>query len=73
MKNISINSLKVSEPIKLNDLPTFIDVATSEKKKEKQLQKIREKLSKVQDKMYAHNKHSVLICFKEWILLEKTV
>ncbi len=64
MKNISIDSLKVSSPVQLNNLPTFIDVATSEKKKEKELQKIREKLSKIQDKMYAHNKRSVLICLQ---------
>ncbi|WP_430400307.1 PPK2 family polyphosphate kinase [Flavobacterium sp.] len=64
MKNISIDSLKVSCSIKLNDLPTLIDVATSEKKKEKELQKIREKLSKIQDMMYAHNKYSVLICLQ---------
>ena len=64
MKNISLNSLKVSSPIKLKDLPTLIDVVTSEKKKEKELQKIREKLSKIQDKMYAHNQYSVLICLQ---------
>jgi PPK2 family polyphosphate:nucleotide phosphotransferase len=64
MKNISIDSLKVSGPIKLSDLPTLIDVATSEKKKEKELQKIRENLSKLQDMMYAHNKYSVLICLQ---------
>lgn len=64
MKNISIDSLKVSSTIKLSDLPTLIDVATSEKKKEKELQKIREKLSKIQDMMYAHNKYSVLICLQ---------
>ena len=64
MKNISIDSLKVSGTIKLDELPTFIDVATSEKKKEKELQKIREKLSKLQDKMYAHSQYSVLICLQ---------
>ncbi|WP_264558117.1 PPK2 family polyphosphate kinase [Flavobacterium sp. N2270] len=64
MKNISIDSLKVSSTIKLADFPTLIDVATSEKKKEKELQKIREKLSKIQDMMYAHNKYSVLICLQ---------
>ena len=64
MKNISIDSLKVSNSIQLKDLPTIIDVATSEKKKEKELQKIREKLSKIQDMMYAHNKYSVLICLQ---------
>ena len=64
MKNISIDSLKVLSSVKLNSLPTLIDVATSEKKKEQELQKIREKLSKIQDKMYAHNKYSVLICLQ---------
>ncbi|AWM14270.1 phosphate--nucleotide phosphotransferase [Flavobacterium sediminis] len=64
MKNISIETLKVSTPIQLNNIPTFIDIETSEKKKEKELQKIREKLSKLQDKMYAHNKYGVLICLQ---------
>lgn len=64
MKNIEINSLKVSSPLKLKNRPTHINVNTSEKKKEKELQKIREKLSKLQDKMYAHNKYGVLICLQ---------
>ncbi|MCO6175470.1 polyphosphate kinase 2 family protein [Flavobacterium sp. NRK F10] len=64
MKNISIETLKVSTPVQLNNIPTFIDIETSEKKKEKELQKIREKLSKLQDKMYAHNKYGVLICLQ---------
>ena len=64
MKNIDTSSLKVTQAIQLNTIPTFIDVATSEKKKEKELQKIREKLSKLQDKMYAHNKYGVLICLQ---------
>ena len=42
----------------------LLDVETSEKKKEKHLQKVREKLSKVQDKMYAHNKYGALICLQ---------
>ncbi|MCO6162769.1 PPK2 family polyphosphate kinase [Flavobacterium sp. NRK F7] len=64
MKHIDISSLKVTQPIQLHKIPTFIDVATSEKKKEKELQKVREKLSKLQDKMYAHNKYGVLICLQ---------
>lgn len=64
MKNINIDELKVSSQIKLANKPTFISVETSEKKKEKELQKVREKLSKLQDKMYAHNKYSVLICLQ---------
>ena len=64
MKHIDISSLKVTQTIQLDKIPTFIDVATSEKKKEKELQKVREKLSKLQDKMYAHNKYGVLICLQ---------
>ncbi len=64
MKNIDCAKLKVINPIELKKIPTFIDVATSEKKKEKELQKNREKLSKLQDKMYAHNKYGVLICLQ---------
>ncbi|KIX22151.1 phosphate:nucleotide phosphotransferase [Flavobacterium sp. 316] len=64
MKNIDINTLKVTNEIQLAKIPTFLNVEASEKKKEKELQKIREKLSKIQDKMYAHNKYGVLICLQ---------
>ena len=64
MKTLNSIDFKVTKTIKLNEIPTFISVETSEKKKEKHLQKIREKLSKVQDKMYAHNKYGVLICLQ---------
>ena len=64
MKKLKSDDFKVKDIIKLKETPTYINVETSEKKKEKELQKIREKLSKVQDKMYAHNKYSVLICLQ---------
>lgn len=64
MKSLKSQDFKISKTIKLNEISTFIDVETSEKKKEKELQKVREKLSKVQDKMYAHNKYGVLICLQ---------
>ena len=64
MKSLKSIDFKVTKTIKLNKIPTFISVETSEKKKEKHLQKVREKLSKVQDKMYAHNKYGVLICLQ---------
>ena len=64
MKSLKSIDFKVIKAIKLNEIPTFISVETSEKKKEKHLQKVREKLSKVQDKMYAHNKYGVLICLQ---------
>ena len=64
MKTLKSDDFKVKDTIKLKEIPTLINVETSEKKKEKELQKIREKLSKVQDKMYAHNKYGVLICLQ---------
>ena len=59
-----MQDFKVTEPVSLTQTPTFLDLKTSEKRKEKELQKVREKLSKIQDKMYAHNRYSVLICIQ---------
>lgn len=64
MKKLKSEDFKVKTTIKLCEIPTFISVETSEKKKEKELQKVREKLSKLQDKMYAQNKYGVLICLQ---------
>lgn len=64
MKTLKSEDFKISKAIKLSEIPSFLDAATSEKKKEKELQKVREHLSKIQDKMYAHNKYGVLICLQ---------
>ena len=64
MKTIRSEHFKINTTIKLSEVPTFYNVETSEKKKEKELQKVREKLSKLQDKMYAHNRYGVLICLQ---------
>jgi len=64
MKIIRPEHFKVTAPVKLSEVPTRFEVETSEKRKEKELQKVREKLSKLQDKMYAHNKYGVLICLQ---------
>lgn len=64
MKTIETNQFRVDTTIKLSNYPTLVKVETSEKKKEKVLQKTREKLSKLQDKMYAHNRYGVLICLQ---------
>lgn len=64
MKNLKPEQFRVESEISLIKTPTFLDIETSEKKKEKQLQKTREKLSKLQDKLYAHNRYGVLICLQ---------
>lgn len=46
-----------------NHQATFPNVITIEEA-EKKLKKNRKKLSEIQDKMYAHDKYSVLICFQ---------
>ncbi len=48
----------------LSDLPTLPADRKSEDEFDEILNKIRNKLSKIQEKMYAHNKYSVLICLQ---------
>ena len=54
------NTYQVSSKVKLNDISTL--VVDDDAKKE--LKKVRKKISKIQDKMYAHGKYSVLICLQ---------
>ncbi|MFD2891577.1 PPK2 family polyphosphate kinase [Flavobacterium chuncheonense] len=64
MRNLKLTDFKADETIVLNKIQTHINIEASEQKKEKELQKIRQKLSKLQDVMYAHNKYGVLICLQ---------
>lgn len=64
MKTIKCDDFRVDKDVRLSDLPTSLNIDTSEKKKSKALEKTREKLSKLQDKMYAHNRYGVLICLQ---------
>jgi len=64
MKTIKCDDFRVDGAIKLSDWSTSLNIDTSEKKKSKELEKTREKLSKLQDKMYAHNRYGVLICLQ---------
>jgi PPK2 family polyphosphate:nucleotide phosphotransferase len=64
MKNLNIKQLRVSEKIKLADLPTKIEVDKDHSQLKKKLKKVRHELSKLQNKMYAHNKYSVLVCLQ---------
>lgn len=64
MKDISIESLRVTEAVKLKNVSTSLDIDASKHDKKKALNDIREELSEHQDVMYAHNKYSVLICLQ---------
>ncbi len=64
MKKIAHEDFKVSAPIKLSETATILDLDESEKKIEKELEEVREKLGKLQDTLYAHGKYAVLVCLQ---------
>ncbi|OXB00074.1 PPK2 family polyphosphate kinase [Flavobacterium pectinovorum] len=64
MKSIDPNDFKVTDKIKLSKIPTLLDIEADEEEKEEKMDKVRDKLSDLQDVMYSHNKYSVLICLQ---------
>lgn len=64
MKSIDPNDFKVVEKIKLSKIPTLLDIDADDDEKDEKLNKVRNKLSDLQDVMYAHNKYGVLICLQ---------
>jgi PPK2 family polyphosphate:nucleotide phosphotransferase len=64
MKSIDPKDFKVTEKIKLNKLPTLLNVDATDDEKDEKLDKVQKKLSDLQDVMYAHNKYAVLICLQ---------
>lgn len=57
---MKLNSYQVNEKIDLKEVSTF-EVIDDAKDK---LKKVRKKIAKIQDTMYAHGKYSVLICLQ---------
>ena len=72
-KHLPLEDFKIVKPIDISTIKTFEDFGLSEKKLNKSLRKTRIKLGKLQDKLYAHGKYSVLVCFKVWIPQERIV
>jgi hypothetical protein len=68
MKSINPEDFKVVNKIELSKLPTNLDSDASDGKEDK-LENVIDKLSDLQDTMYAHNRYGVLICLQGWILL----
>ncbi len=64
MKKVNANTFKISSKIKLNEQRTFYDLEADEDKLKKELKKLRKKLAKLQDTMYAHGKYGVLVCLQ---------
>jgi PPK2 family polyphosphate:nucleotide phosphotransferase len=64
MKSINPNNFKVVNRIELSQLPTNLEINESDDAKEEKLENVSEKLSELQDMMYAHNRYGVLICLQ---------
>ncbi len=64
MKENLVQKFKASENTQLSSTKTLFNLPYSEKKIEKELEKLRKELAKLQDTMYAHNKYSVLVCLQ---------
>lgn len=64
MKSINPDDFKVVKKTALSALPTLLDVGADDDEKEKMMEAVVEKLSKLQDVMYAHNRYSVLVCLQ---------
>lgn len=64
MKKIDIKDFKIASEIKIKDLPTKVDLDSSEKKIEAELRKVGEDLADIQNAMYAHGKYAVLLCIQ---------
>src|SRR6476620_8261445 len=62
MKTINPDDFKVTAPIKLAEIPTKLKTNADDDEKKEMLEGVDDKLSKIQDLMYAHNRYSVLIC-----------
>ena len=61
MDSITPDDFKVTQPIRLSEIPTLLPIDATEKEKEKKLLKVQKKLSALQDVMYAHNRYGVLV------------
>jgi len=64
MKNLNLDDFRVVKPIQLKNHPTKVKVDVDDAEKEKKLDKVRNKMSDLQDTMYAHNRYGVLICLQ---------
>jgi len=64
MENINPNDYYIKPSDTLDALPTYVDFDRDEDELDHQLRKVRTKLGKLQDTMYAHGKYAVLVCLQ---------
>ncbi|NMH29307.1 PPK2 family polyphosphate kinase [Flavobacterium silvaticum] len=64
MKKINPDDFKITSKLKLKSTDTLLQLSADEAEIENELAEVREKLSKIQDKMYADDHYGVLICLQ---------
>ncbi|MFK5982354.1 MAG: polyphosphate kinase 2 family protein [Flavobacteriaceae bacterium] len=64
MEKIERSDYQVKKKVTLPNIYTSEDFGLSKKKLEKRLSKVRKKLGKLQNTLYAHDKYSVLVCLQ---------
>ncbi|PTM08461.1 MAG: phosphate--nucleotide phosphotransferase [Bacteroidetes bacterium] len=64
MKSVIINDFKVVKGFKIRDSKTSFNLDAEDEIIEKELKRVRKKLGKLQDTLYAHGKYAVLICIQ---------
>lgn len=64
MKDIDINSFKVTKSISIKERETRVDLSVDKDTIETELKNVRKKLGKFQDTIYAHGKYAVLVCIQ---------
>jgi len=64
MKTILPETFKVTQTINLENISSVYDLEKDDDNVEKELRKVRKKLGKLQDTLYAHGKYAVLVCLQ---------
>jgi len=64
MKSINIEEFKISGSFNIKESSTTYDIQAHDDEVKKELRRVRKKLGKLQDTLYAHGKYAVLICIQ---------
>ena len=64
LKTIERNDFKITSKIDITKQPTTFNLEADEDRIKDELRTVRRKLGKLQDTLYAHGKHAVLVCLQ---------
>ncbi len=64
MKSINIEEFKISGSFNIKESATTYDIQADDNEVKMELRRVRKKLGKLQDTLYAHGKYAVLICIQ---------